>query len=428
MPRSHGTEQWSSLRVPIVQKYGGSSLATLEQIQAVANRVRESAVENSVVVVVSARGDTTDDLLRLAGEIGAARTGREVDQLLGTGETTSAALLALALRGAGVPAHSLSGVQTGILATGAYGRGVIVAVDTEPIARVLASEAVAVVAGFQGMNERLDLITLGRGGSDTTAVAIAAELGAGRCEIYTDVDGVYTADPRLIPSASRVPFIDVDVMAEMSLAGAQVLHSRAVDLAAVHGVDIHVLHSTRPGPGSVIAARDDDRRDMLESSGFVTGVAVDTKVARVGLLLPDAEATAQLFDFFARESIFVDMATLHDVDDGIRVGLTVADADVDALRAFVTSAFHGGPPEIDGGVAKVSVVGQGLLTSPECAARALRRLRRADIATNAVATSQLRISMTVPAGAAARAARLLHREFGLESLGAGAGFTSPVPV
>ncbi|WP_239108340.1 aspartate kinase [Microbispora siamensis] len=412
-----------------MQKYGGSSLATLEQIEGVAKRVRESGeAGNPVVVVVSARGDTTDELLRLAREVGAETSGREVDQLLGVGETASAALLALALHRLGVPAYSLSGVQTGILATGTHGRGVIVAVDTEPITKVLALGAVAVVAGFQGMNERLDLITLGRGGSDTTAVAIAAELGADRCEIYTDVDGVYTADPRIVPPASLIPLIDVDVMAEMSSAGAQVLHSRAVDLAAAHGVDIHVLHSTRPGPGSVIAARSDTRREMLESSGSVTGVAVDAQVARVGLLLPDADATAQLFDFFARESIFVDMATLHDAEGGIRVGMTVDGADVDAVRSYVTSTFHGEAPEVDRAVAKISVVGRGLLTSPECAARALRRLRRAGIAVNAVATSQLRISMTVPADAAVRAARLLHREFGLESLDTEVGSTSPVPA
>ncbi|CAM3873580.1 aspartate kinase [Nocardiopsis rhodophaea] len=414
---------------PVVQKYGGSSLTTLDQVRSVAERTAvRHRTGTRVVLVVSARGNSTDDLLALAREVGAATPGREVDQLLGTGESASSALLALAVQSAGVPALSLTGEQTGILASGAHGRGTIVAVDTEPITRVLDSGAVAVVAGFQGVNERRDIITLGRGGSDTTAVAIAAELGADHCEIHTDVQGVYTADPRLVPEASRIPRIDVDVMAEMSLAGAKVLHSRAVDLAAAHAVDIHVLHNQRPGPGTFVAARNDTRRDMLESSGLVMSVMADRQVARIDLRLADKDATAQLFDFFARKSVLADMTTLHDVDGGVHVSATVGSADVEAVRSYAQSSLDAARVEVGDDIAKISLVGQALLSSPECAARALRRLRRSGISANAVSTSQLRISITVPAAEATRATRLLHREFELDSRNTDHGSPSPVPV
>ncbi|MGH3803444.1 MAG: aspartate kinase, partial [Pseudonocardiaceae bacterium] len=212
----------------LVQKYGGSSLATTEQMRKVAGRVGAAYREGrSIAVVVSAQGNTTDDLHRLAAEVNPCPSGLELDQLLATGETVSAALMAMALQAIGIPAVALSGAQSGILATGTHGSGVIVAVDTERAIRLMREGNVLVVAGFQGVDAADDVITLGRGGSDTTAVAIAAELRTGHCEIYTDVDGVYTADPRVLPSAWVMPTVDVDVMMEMSFVGAKVMHSRA---------------------------------------------------------------------------------------------------------------------------------------------------------------------------------------------------------
>ncbi|WP_369378312.1 aspartate kinase [Streptomyces sp. cg36] len=418
---------------PVVHKYGGSSLATLRQVRAVAERVAAAhRTGQPVVVVVSARGTTTDRLLALARSTGTPGSGRETDQLLATGESASAALLAMALHRIGVPADSLTGAQTGILATGPHGRGVIVAVDTDGINEVLARGAVAVVAGFQGLTARRDVITLGRGGSDTTAVAVAAELGAARCEIYTDVDGVFTADPRVLPAATVLPVVDVDVMAEMSFAGAKVMHARAVELAALRQVDIHVKHSARTGPGTVIAAREETKADMLESSTTVTGVVLDSDVTRVTLRFDagDADAPADVFAFLARESLSVDMAALSDESTGVSIGITLHTDDVKPLQDFL--AGRPGPPgrplEYDDNITKLSLVGTGLLSRPDSTARLLRCLKSAAIAPSSVSASQMRISVTVPGGDAVRAARVLHDEFGLASLNAGTGFSAPVPA
>ncbi|MEU5438916.1 aspartate kinase [Streptomyces sp. NPDC020719] len=418
---------------PVVHKYGGSSLASLGQVRAVAERV--AAVYGSgqpVAVVVSARGDTTDRLLGLAQSVGAEAGGRETDQLLATGESASAALLAMALHHIGVPAVSLAGAQTGILATGAHGRGVIVAVDTETINEVLSRGAVAVVAGFQGLTDRRDVITLGRGGSDTTAVAVAAELGAARCEIYTDVDGVFTADPRILPSASILPVVDVGVMAEMSFAGAKVMHARAVELAALRGVDIHVRHSVRTGPGTVIAAREETKSDMLESRTTVTGVVLDSDVARVNLRFDagDVDAAADVFAFLAQESLPVDMAALSDESTGVSIGITVHTDDVKPLSDFLTrrSGPPGRPLECDANITKLSLVGTGLLSRSDSTARLLTCLKSAAITPSSVSASQMRISVTVPDHDAVRAAQVLHDEFGLAQLDAAPGCTTPVPA
>ena len=220
----------------VVQKYGGSSVATAEHIKAVAariNRARESGLD--LVVVTSAMGKSTDRLLRLAGEVSRDPSPREIDQLLSTGEEQSVALLAMALHDRGLPAVSLTGPQAGMTVTGRYGSGVISKINPERIRKLLSEEHVVIVAGFQGMNAMGDVMTLGRGGSDTTAVALAAALGADRCEIYTDVDGIYTADPRIVSRARRIPLISSEEMAEMAWRGAKVMHPRAVELGALYG-------------------------------------------------------------------------------------------------------------------------------------------------------------------------------------------------
>ncbi len=242
-----------SVTSAIVMKFGGSSLSPPDRARRAAELVAAAhRAGQPTVVVVSAHGNTTDKLLELAGEVGSGCSARETDQLLATGECASAALLAMELIRLGVPAVSLTGLQAGILATGKHGDGNIVTIETGRVTRLLGEGSVAVVAGFQGVSSAGDVITLGRGGSDTTAVALAAKLLARRCQIYTDVDGVHTADPRIVSSARVLPVVDCETMAEMAFAGAKVLHSRAVELAAMHGVKLEVAGLCPGHPGTVI--------------------------------------------------------------------------------------------------------------------------------------------------------------------------------
>jgi len=399
----------------VVRKYGGSSLATTEQIRAVAERV-ESVHRSGqpIVVVVSARGKTTDHLLQLAAEFNPASSGRELDQLLATGETSSAALLAIALQSRGVPAVALTGPQSGILATGPHGAGVIVEVDTERVVRLLRDGHVVVVAGFQAMTTDGDVITLGRGGSDTTAVAIAAELPTDRGEIYNDGHGVYTADPRVAPSARVMPDVDVEVMTEMSFAGAKVVDSRAVELAALHGVDIHVKHSSISSPGTII--RGEDGEEMLEASVAVAAVVHDLDVARVTMRFHrmEGDSVTGIFRFLAEKSVAVDMATLSgSTENGFSVGMTVRRSELGPVRRSLQAmaARRSGAVEIDDAIGKLSVVGTGLL--PEHAARMLTALTEAAIPASSMAASRLRISALVPDSEAVRAVGVLQSEFGL---------------
>ncbi|GGV21827.1 hypothetical protein GCM10010495_41840 [Kitasatospora herbaricolor] len=403
----------------LVQKYGGSSLATDAQVRAVATRVAAAHRSGrAVVVVASARGKTTDALLRAAYDLNPDPSWRELDLLLATGEAASASLLAMTLQHLGVPAVALAGTQSGILAGGEHGAGVIVAIDTELALRHLRAGKVVVVAGFQGADADGDIVTLGRGGSDTTAVAIAAELGTGRCEIYTDVEGVYTADPRIAAAARIMPVVDMGVMTEMSLAGAKVMHSRAVELAALYGVDIHVMHSSLEGPGTVI--RGGIGEEMLETSTAVQAVVHDTDVARVAMRVEriDAHSVAEVFRFLAHKSIPVGMAALSEGDEGgFSVGMTVRRSDVPDLRKSLRemAVRWGGWVEVNEEVGMLSVVGTGLLSRPQYAARMLSALTSADIPASAVVTSQLRISATVPDSDVVRGVGVLHSEFGLDA-------------
>ncbi|WP_158887111.1 aspartate kinase [Amycolatopsis anabasis] len=403
----------------LVQKYGGSSLATTEQVRAAARRIGAAhRAGGKVAVVVSAQGDTTDELLRLAAEVNPSPAGRELDQLMATGETASASLMALALQAIGVPAIALSGAQNGILATGRHGAGIIVAVDTERANRLMRDGVVVVVAGFQGVDAEGDVITLGRGGSDTSAVAIAAETGAGHCEIYTDVDGVYTADPRIVASARVMPVVDVDVMAEMSFAGAKVMHSRAVELAAMYRVEIHVGHSAAATPGTRIQIKDGEK--MLEAKPAVMAVVHDTNVVRLVMRTArrDGELMPTLFRLLAQQAIPADMTTISERDTNeFSIGIAVRRIDAEPARAVLSELANGcgGRVEVDDGIGKLSIVGKGLLNRPDCIARMLSSLTRAGIPTTSVSTSQLRISTTVPAQEVTRGVEVLHTAFGLDS-------------
>nr|WP_232328436.1 aspartate kinase [Kibdelosporangium sp. MJ126-NF4]CTQ92560.1 Aspartokinase (EC 2.7.2.4) [Kibdelosporangium sp. MJ126-NF4] len=399
----------------VVVKYGGSSLAGLDQIRAVARQVagRHRAGQR-IVVVVSARGDTTDDLLGLAAQLGVTGGDRELDQLLATGETASAATLSMALQQLDVPAVSLTGPQCGILGTGKHGAAIIVAVDTERVSAVLQSGHVVVTAGFQCINANGDTVTLGRGGSDTTAVAIAAELRVPLCEIYTDVLGVYTADPRIVGGARLLPSVDIGVMSEMSFAGAKVMHSRAVELAAMYGVRIRVAHASKPGGGTVIGSQNGE--EMLEASTAVMAVVHDPDVARVTL-----RVRAQPLDVLqalARSSLPVDMADLREGSDGESAfQMTVRRSDTGAVRESLRETVDRGRGtlDVDASVGKLSVIGTGLLSRPEYAARMVSALATADIPARSITSSQSRISVTVPDSELVRAVGVLHDEFGLES-------------
>ncbi|WP_240139713.1 aspartate kinase [Streptomyces sp. MUM 178J] len=406
-----------------VLKFGGTSMGTTpERLAQTAQRVAEVRREGyATVVVVSARGDSTDRLVEEALTAAAAPPPRELDQLLATGEARSAALLAMALDGMGISALSLLGRQAGFEVSGAHTDGRIARIDATEVARALARGQVAVVAGFQGVNGAGDVITLGRGGSDTSAVALAVELDAASCEIYTDVDGIHSADPRLVPDARLIPAVRNSVMAEMAYAGARVLHTRAVELAGRAGVDIHVRSAFNRRPGTVVVS-DWKGTQMLETDDRVIAVAHDPDSARItmGAASPDAPPFgAEGFSMLADAAVTVDAVTRF-TDGSGRHGwdFTVARKDVEAAMNVLT-AF---PCEVvvDARVAKVSVVGAGLMSDPRCAGRMLTALLASGIEPLSIATSQARISATVRDADCARAVSALHKEFLLGAAAPGA--------
>jgi aspartate kinase len=403
----------------LVQKYGGSSLATMAKLRLVADRVaREHQAGRPTVVVVSARGDTTDELLRLAHEVHQDATNaaaREVDQLMVTGEAASAAQLALALVHVGVPAVSLTGPQAGIRVVGRHGAAVIDSIDTTRVLRLLDEGNVVVIGGFHGSNENGDVATLGRGGSDTTAVAVAAALNAEQCEIFTDVDGVYTADPRIVPTARKVSTVAPGVMAEMAFAGAGVLHSRAVELAAMKGVEVHVRNSAGQELGTAVLHKETD--GPLETSGAVVAITHDPDVARVLVQARGkTDLAAEVFDILARHSVPVDLiARSGPHEDEFRMGFTIRRSDVVEIKHALETAAgsRDGSVRVDENVTKVSLIGTGMLSRPTYIARMTAALSAAGIPTSWVFTSQLRASVTVPRDRALEAVNMLHKEFGI---------------
>jgi aspartate kinase len=402
----------------VVQKYGGSSVATAEHIRAVAERVGRARDSGSdLVVVVSAMGKTTDRLLALAGEVSRDPSPREIDQLLATGEEQSVALLAMALHDRGVAAASLTGPQAGMTVTGRYGSGVISEIRPERVHRLLEEGQVVIVAGFQGMNALGDVLTLGRGGSDTTAVALAAALEAERCEIYTDVDGVYTADPRIVREARRIPLLSPEEMAEMSWRGAKVMHPRAVELGALYGVEIHVRSSYSEGPGTMIVGG--EGLEHLETRNTLAGIVHDLDVSRVTLngIRTGPGTLSRIFAPLAERGISVDVIVESGVKGGVAdVAFTVRRSDfAEARRLAVQVADSlGGVVEGEEGLGKVSVVGTGMLNRPGYAARMFYSLGEAGIPIRMVSTSEIQVTCVVPAERVEEAVRQLHKDFELE--------------
>lgn len=400
----------------IVQKYGGSSVATAERIKAVARRIADTkASGNDVVAVVSAMGDTTDDLIKLAKLVTDEPDERELDMLLSTGETQSCALMAMALRALGLASVALTGGQAGIMTDAAHSRARIVAVDTKRITEELGEGKVVIVAGFQGVNSRFDITTLGRGGSDTTAVALAISLGAQECEIYTDVDGVFTADPRLVPDARKIDMISYEEMLELASLGARVMHTRAVELGEVYGMPIVVRSSFNQNPGTLICGG-----DKVENRNKVRGIAHDASVAKVTVFgVPDRPGVAaQLFDPLAEAGVNVDNIVQNVGVEGIAdLSFTIARGDLNkALRVVQPVAAEIGakgvvPAE---NFAKVSIVGSGIQNSPGYAARMFRALAESGINIEMISTSDIRITCLIEESQVEKAVVALHRAFELE--------------
>jgi len=401
----------------VVQKYGGTSVADAERIKAVAQRIaRRRAQGDDLVVVVSAMGDTTDRLIELAHQVSPEPEARELDLLLSTGEVVSCTLLAMALKALAVPAIALTGAQAGIGTDRRYGRARILRVDPSRVLRHLQEGRVPVVAGFQGITEEMDITTLGRGGSDTTAVALAAALQAQRCEIYTDVEGIYTADPRLVPEARKLPRISYEEMLELASQGARVMHSRAVELGWAYKVPIYVASSFSEAPGTLIC----EEGESVEQRNRVMGIAHDTDVGRITIRgVPDRPGiAAAIFAPLAEAGISVDTIVQNaSVERLTDLTFTVSKADLRRAVDIVRPVAQGiGAREVlwDEGLAKVSIVGAGMQSAPGYAATMFRALYEAGINIELITTSEIRITCLIDARRVRDAVRALHRAFQLE--------------
>ena len=401
----------------IVQKYGGSSVADADKIKLVARRVGKAQDQgNKVVVVVSAMGDTTDDLIDLAHQITPEPNEREMDVLLSTGEIVSTTLLAMALRSMGYQAVSLSGGQAGNWTDETHSKARILAVESHRITKELDTGNIVVVAGFQGITRgKMDVTTLGRGGSDTTAVALAVSLKADKCEIYTDVDGVYTADPRIVPQARCLKEIGYEEMLELATWGAKVMHPRAVELGEVYNMPILVACSFNENPGTLIHGG-----ASMEVRNKVSGIAHDNDVAKITLVgIPDKPGiAATLFEPLAMASISIDTIVQNAGLDNITdLSFTVSKGDLPkAMKIIEPVARSVGASKCisDSNLAKVSVIGTGMQNAPGYAARMFRTLFEAGINIQLITTSEIRITCIVSRDKVADAVRALHKAFELE--------------
>ena len=402
----------------VVHKYGGSSVADAEMILNVARRIAKVRKQGTgVVVVVSAMGDSTDDLLELAHSVSDQPHPRELDLLLSTGELVSCTLLTMALADLGQKAVSLTGSQAGIHTDTSHGRARIYSVDTARILKELQEGRTVVVAGFQGITEDDDITTLGRGGSDTTAVALAAALKADRCEVYTDVDGIYTADPRIVPEARKLSHISYDEMLELANYGAK-MHPRSIELGAVYNVPIYVASSFNDTPGTLIHG-EAEKGDM-EHRIKATGIAITTNVAKITVRgVPDRPGVAAaLFEPLAQAGISVDTIVQNTSEDRTTdISFTVSGVDLKAALAKVeelTDEIGFGTLISAAGLAAVSVVGSGMQHTPGYASRMFRVLADGSVNIDMITTSEIRISCIISEDQAEDAVRLLHRGFQLD--------------
>jgi len=401
----------------IIQKYGGSSVVDAERIMNVARRIAATRDKgDQVLVVVSAMGDTTDELIKLAYQVTRQPSERELDVLLSTGEIVSSTLLAMTLKDMGYEAISLSGAQAGIRTDATYSRARILEVESKRVVRELEKGNIVIVAGFQGITDEMDITTLGRGGSDTTAVALAASLGAEVCQLYTDVEGVYTADPRLVPEAQKLDEIGYDEMLEMASHGAGVVHPRAVELGELFNIPILVASSFTQNPGTLIHGG-----ASMEVRNKVRGIAHDLDVAKITVVgVPDRPGiSAAIFQPLARASISIDTivqnASINNITD---LTFTVAKSDsAKAMEVVEPIARSIGARECvsDSKLGKVSIIGTGMQNTPGFAAKMFGALSEKGINIQLITTSEIRITCIISDTEVKDAVRALHRAFELET-------------
>ena len=398
----------------IVQKFGGSSVANAERIFNVAKRIAETYKEgNDVVVVLSAQGDTTDDLIAKAKEISKKPSKREMDMLLSTGEQQSVALMAMALAELGYPATSLNAYQVGMITTSAYMNARLKKIKPDRIRRELDRKNIVLVTGFQGMNRFDDLTTLGRGGSDTTAVAIAAALHADKCEIYTDVDGVYTADPRIVKNAAKIDQITYDEMLELASLGARVLHNRSVELAKKYHVELVVRSSLTNAEGTVV-------REVCQMERMlISGIAGDDEIARVSLIgIEDTPGKAfDVFKTLAKRNINVDIILQSIGRDNTKdISFTVADTELPEVKEIVaTHMDRWGVKDVDynENLAKVSIVGAGMVANAGVASKMFEAMYDSNINIHMISTSEIKISILIDKKDMHKAMNSIHDAFQL---------------
>ena len=396
----------------IVQKFGGSSVRDAQRIRNVAGIIAETYLEgNDVLVVLSAQGDTTDDLIAKAEEINSHPSKREMDMLLSTGEQISVALCAMALESMGLPCVSLTAWQVGIQTTAVHGDARIKRIDSERVQAELDQHRIVLITGFQGLDRAGDVTTLGRGGSDTSAVALAAAFRAKLCQIYTDVDGVYTADPRIVPNARHLDEITYDEMLELASQGAGVLHNRSVELAKKFRVDLEVLSSLERKPGTKV------KEVTKVEKTTIAGVAKDTSIARIALigLRHNPGVAFQVFDLLSKHNINVDLI-LQSIgrEDSKDISFTVHEKDLEDAQAILTEnqeVLCFAHIEVDGNIGKVSIVGAGLMTNCGMAARMFEALYEAGINIQMINTSEIRVSVLLDEGDVDRAVRAIHAKF-----------------
>jgi aspartate kinase len=413
----------------VVQKYGGTSVADPDRMRAVAENVAFTRRHgNDVVVVASAMGKSTDNLIALASQVSTSRDGREMDMLLTTGERVAAALLTMALHDLGVDAVSFTGSQVGIITDTSHGKAKIVEVRGDRVRDALAAGKVAVVAGFQGVSTEKEVTTMGRGASDLTASALASALGADACEIYTDVTGVFSADPRIVPQARKLSRVSFDEMLEMAGSGSRVLALRSVEFARNHGVDLHVRSSFTWEQGTWIV-NSDEKEDGMEDP-IISGVVTDVSESKVTVLgVPDRPGiSAALFEPLAAANVNVDMIVQNTSTEGkTDISFTMPSADMAVAEDIVRKVaedINAGGVNHDQDIAKVSLVGAGMKSSPGVAAKMFRTLADEGVNIEMISTSTIRISVVVASRDLERAARALHTAFGLDS---GLDYAAPLP-
>ena len=399
----------------VVQKFGGTSVGSIDRIDAVAEIIKNSSKNNSIIVVVSAMAGETNKLIDLAKHFGESPDKREFDALISTGETVSSALLSMALHSKGVKAKSYSATQISMKTTNTYSKAKILDIDSDKILKIVDDNTIPIITGFQGVTEGGDITTLGRGGSDTTAVAIAAQVNAKRCDIYTDVDGVYTTDPRIVPNAKKLESITMEEMLELAGQGAKVMQTRAVEFANKYNVPVRVLSSFKEGNGTLISTKDENMENAL-----VSGIAFQKDQVKFTLHgVGDIPGTAfKILGPISDAHVEVDVIVQNvSVDGKTDFTFTVASEDekvvMETLEKIKTDLDYG-ELMVDSDIAKVSIVGVGMRSQAGVASKAFKALSENDVNIQIICTSEIKITMVVDENLVDKAVEILHKEFELD--------------